>query len=372
MNTNPRTPMYAQLRGYLAERIAKGDWKPNDRLPPELELAERFGVSRITVRKALETMVEEGVIYRVQGKGTFLSGALPGEPPLLRPAAAGLAADAKPAAPAPAVAFLIPSLQDLFSADLLCGLEETLSERGVKLIVAITRSPEREKETIRQMVGSGVQGIVVFPCQGQSYNEEILKLTLDRYAIVVIDRYLREIETNCICSDNADGAYRAIAHLSGQGHRRIAFLSPPVSGTTSLEDRVNGYKQAVSDYGLHDDPELIGTVRSEETIADFLDRHPDVTAIVAGDQQTGGRILTVARTKGLAVPEKLSLISFDEFEYPELMSVPLTIVDQQPTRIGTEAAALVLKLMHNPDLPRQKLVLPVRLVERSSVGACPV
>lgn len=66
-------PLYQQLKEYIIENIDKGLWKPGDKIYSENQLYERFGVSRNTAKKAIEDLVQEGVLYRVQGKGTFVS-----------------------------------------------------------------------------------------------------------------------------------------------------------------------------------------------------------------------------------------------------------------------------------------------------------
>lgn len=64
--------LYNQLRDLLLEKIRKGEWKPNDKIPTERELCKIYGVSRITVRQALESLSQEGYIYKKQGRGTFV------------------------------------------------------------------------------------------------------------------------------------------------------------------------------------------------------------------------------------------------------------------------------------------------------------
>lgn len=68
-----RQPLYTQIKTLLSQRIGEGAWQPNEMLPSEWELAEELGVSQGTVRKALTEMVTEGMLYRQQGKGTFVA-----------------------------------------------------------------------------------------------------------------------------------------------------------------------------------------------------------------------------------------------------------------------------------------------------------
>ncbi len=73
VDRNARLPLYHQLYEVLHERILLRQWKPGDRLPTEAELIESYGVSRITVRKVLDMLVKEGLIYRQAGRGTFIA-----------------------------------------------------------------------------------------------------------------------------------------------------------------------------------------------------------------------------------------------------------------------------------------------------------
>ncbi len=70
---NPYMPRYVEIQQYLMEKIKSGEFREGDMLPTEQELISRFGVSRITVTTALREMVKDGIIFRIQGKGTFVA-----------------------------------------------------------------------------------------------------------------------------------------------------------------------------------------------------------------------------------------------------------------------------------------------------------
>lgn len=70
---NSPIPRYYQLKEILREKIRAGEWKPGDHIPSERELGETYGISRMTARQAITDLVNEGVFYREQGKGTFVS-----------------------------------------------------------------------------------------------------------------------------------------------------------------------------------------------------------------------------------------------------------------------------------------------------------
>ena len=73
LNAVSSQPLYLQIKTALAQRIQDGDYQPHERLPSESELMKVFGVSRITVRQALRDLHGEGLVFSVQGKGTFVS-----------------------------------------------------------------------------------------------------------------------------------------------------------------------------------------------------------------------------------------------------------------------------------------------------------
>lgn len=70
---NSPLPRYYQLKEIMRERIRSGEWKPGDLIPSERELGEKYGISRMTARQAITDLVNEGLFYREQGKGTFVS-----------------------------------------------------------------------------------------------------------------------------------------------------------------------------------------------------------------------------------------------------------------------------------------------------------
>lgn len=73
LDTSSFVPLYQQLKEYIIENIDKEVWKPGDKIYSENQLYEMFAVSRNTAKKAIEDLVQEGILYRVQGKGTFVS-----------------------------------------------------------------------------------------------------------------------------------------------------------------------------------------------------------------------------------------------------------------------------------------------------------
>lgn len=361
--TSKRIPLYSRIHEYARDQISNGVWRPGDRLPSENELARQFQVSRITVKQAMSALVKEGMIYRIQGKGSFVSRGEEGEPAVIPPRV-------QPDFLLNWVAFLMPSLDSSYTTHLLKGVEGALSRAGYRLMFCRTsESPERESRLIAEMVQSGAKGIIIYPAEGESYNEEILRLTLNRYPIVVIDRYLKGVETNCVCSDHFGGAGQATSHLLQLGHKKIAYLTTPYADTSSLEDRLEGYKHALAEAMLPVEKRLIVTDLELPRLVRFFHQNPDVTAVFAANAGIGLKAIDAIEEAGLRIPDQISIVFFDTFEYAAYARVPPTSVVQQEEEIGRQAAELLLSVIEEPSRERQKIILPPKLVLGRSTGA---
>ncbi|QHT62259.1 GntR family transcriptional regulator [Paenibacillus lycopersici] len=358
--------LYEQIKRHLQSEIELAHWKPHDLLPSENELMKQFGVSRITVKKAMTDLVEQGAIYRVQGKGTFVA------PPEPVPAASAAPVPAK----TKAIALLLPFINNQHNALLLNGVEHILSRAGYSLLFCNTEnSIAQEERAIRTMLARGVDGMIVYPVDGESYNREILQLTLDSFPLVVMDRYLRGIDTSCVCPDNLTGAREGVDHLIALGHRHIGFLSTVVSNTSSIEDRLSGYEKALADHGIpidrryrYVDIELGEPKPIKDKIRDFLTRNPELTAIFAINPGLGLQVVKAASEMGIRVPEELSLVFFDDFELSEFHAVRPTYVSQEENVLGQEAAKLIVSMIEHPGQGTKKLFFAPKLIVRDTTA----
>ncbi|MFD0711477.1 substrate-binding domain-containing protein [Paenibacillus sp. GCM10027626] len=384
IRSSQRIPLYTQIRQYILDQIEQKKWLPGDKIPSENELAERFNVSRITVKNALSKLNEDGLIFRVQGKGSFISPDPLGEPLIYSPE------PAKNTKNKGLVAYLMPRLRNSFTARMLDGIESELAKNGYRLIFCKTNdSQEIEKEALQEVIQLGVKGIIIFPVDGETYSEDILRLTLVDFPVVVVDRYLRGIETNCVHADNVEGARVATAHLISLNHRKIGFLSTSYPGTTSLEDRLAGYEKALAEHNIpvehrlrltHFAPEPMNAILNEgiadetskKEIQTFLKENPDITGVFAVNSSVGLTLMEAALELGIRVPEQLSVVFFDNYEFAPWSSIPPTCISQVEYDIGKESVRLLISVMENPKQVRRKIVLPNKLIVRKSTAPCAV
>ncbi|MFC5647592.1 GntR family transcriptional regulator [Paenibacillus solisilvae] len=373
-----RVPLYKQIEQYLLDQIRLNNWQPNHKLPSETELAEKFNVSRLTIKKAMQNLMEEGLLYRIQGKGTFLSSNLSGEP-------IAYSMDYSDS-DKQSVAFITPLAKTIRSLHLINGIEEELSKRGYHMIFCKTfNSKQLEKQMIQEVIRKGVSGIIIYPVEGETYNEKILELTINQFPLVIVDRYLQGLDTNYVCADNVQGAYDATNHLIERGHTKIGIISTHSQGTSSIKDRLTGYEKALAEHNipiehrlriLHFHVDQVNQIIYNGIISEyikeelrlFLRQNPDMTAVFAVNSAIGLSVMETAIEIGLRIPEDLSVIFFDDYEYSGYSKIPPTYVNQHEYEIGTESAKLIISVIENPDQERQKVIIPTELVVRKSTA----
>lgn len=366
-----RGALHQRIAVELRDAIASGALPVDARLPSEVDLARRFGVSRGTVRQALSSLRQEELIEAVPGRGYFVRGAAP----------------AAEQGESRVVGVLVPSVARPYLPDTLHGIEEELHHHGYSMVVATTGSSRSQQAgRVKRVLGEGVRGLIVYPID---YDPDIALfkgLQRRRFPLVLIDRYLPGLDVDAVTSDNIGGAFTAVSHLIELGHRRIAFVSTNNLRTTSVFERYAGYQQALAVHGLRTDPELelttlpvMAGVPSRRhaaqdcraQIVGFLDRDDRPTAVFALHDMIAAYVAEAAAGLGLRVPEDLAIVGFDDDPVATAHQVPLTTVAQPRLEIGRHAARLLVSRLQGRGVPGERLVLPSRLVVRRSSGSSP-
>ena len=359
--TSDNQPLYLQIRDMLKEKIDLGVLKPGDQLPTESELVQQHGVSRITIKSALKMLVEDGLIYRIAGKGTFVSDPNSSE---------HLHIDTNAAFKK--VGFLSPLANDEFSMKLLMGVQEACKERNLILIVQSATTQLEEQEGIQFLRAAGVDGLLIFPVDGEAYSEAILNLKTEGFPFVLIDRYLPGIKTNAVYSDNYLGGKMGTEYLIHKGHKQIGIISGTKSKTSSSEDRFSGYLDMATKAGLKIEPAhwltrideitYLDVNMSREMIRKWLESQPEITAVFAFSNAFALYVADEAMKIGKKVPEELAVLSFDAPPIRDFQGCLFSYIEQQEGKMGEEAIGLLLAAIEDPSMNRQ-IVIPVKLNE---------
>jgi len=368
-----RRPLYEQVRLQVLDYITQRDLQPADVIPTEAELAARYGVSVGTVRRALRQLVDEQILYRQPGRGTFLT-----EHSRQRAKRRGI------------LACIVPYIRNAFASTLIAGAQYAAQRANYALLLSNSlRQPDLEEELLRQSLGS-VAGIILLPLPRTTLPPVLEELLHRRFPLVFADR-LPTLDTNYVnyvTSDNRAGAYAAVQHLIELGHCHIGLaLSTNAQLTSSVAQRTEGYRQALRDHNLPVEETLVleGLTTYLETadpmslqgqereaniqrLQQFLQQEQP-SALFAVNDLIAMDAWRAAEGLGLSIPQDLSIVGFDDAHFLQDVGLTLTTVSQDTFGIGHEAAEVLMESIEREVSVPQQAVLPTHLVVRASSQA---
>jgi LacI family transcriptional regulator len=176
--------------------------------------------------------------------------------------------------------------------------------------------------------------------------------------------------------DNQGGARQATEHLLGLGHERIAFIDGPAEVLTS-RDRLRGHREAIEAAGLPFDERLVASGGFSEqggraALAGLLEGAPPFTAVFASNDAMAIGCLVELRSRGLTIPDDMSLVGFDDIPAVRWFDPPLTTVRVPMEEIGAAGVARLLGLLAGDSEPARGQAVnvhPCELIVRSSTAA---
>ncbi len=362
--------LYKMIYNELFNQISQGFYKIGDKLPSEKELSDLYSVSRITSKRALEELEKENFIKRVRGKGSFLiKDVKPSEYSLkdLNNENKGI------------IAIIFPSVHDFGHFSLTVeSMTKVISEKGYKpnLYYRFENITEVEQLLIK-LRDEKVKGVIYFPFSLLDSFEILNSYKYANIPLVTIDKYYNGIDVKAVCSDNLRGGTIATEYLIELGHRKIGFVSDvSIEGVSSVRDRYIGYCQALEKANIPYNSQFVSInklnlelqkVYDEDKYKEIIKKfyNMGITAIIAINDIVASYIFEAAKLLKIRIPEDLSLVGFDGILFSEYQEIPLTAVLQDFTKMGRDAANIVLDEIKGIHRNSMK-TLPMSLVKRSS------
>lgn len=271
------------------------------------------------------------------------------------------------------IGLIIPDVSNPFFAALARQVEHLARARGYSVLLADSQeNVEVEAESVRLMRSRRVDGLVVAPVGSEA--EHLKGIGAENWPLVLMDRIPSGFSGPCVSSDNRKAARLAVRHLLEQGHRRIVCLQG-LPGSSANRERVKGYRQAMREAGIAEaDTRIIGQDYAIESGRQavqeaFSEPGTRATAILALGNLIALGALQALRALQLKVPDEVSLISFDEQPWAELIDPPLTTLSQPVEALAEQAMELLFQQFPGqvPPPPRHSVLLPVTLIRRGSV-----
>ena len=364
-------PKYQLIYDDLLKAIDAGTYHPGEKLPTEKDLAEKYAVSRITTKRAMDTAAINGFITRIPGKGSFVADTPKAQGRMRTESGSGRC-----------LGVILPDLSEFFGLDVLKEIERLANEEDISIILGISnKNLEKEKALIHRLYDFGVDGFIILPVFYENFNEEILKLILKGFPIVLIDRYLRDIACPCVLSGNRQAAMDGMHHLINLGHRNIGCISRPINAGSSLQEREQGIKDSIIEHGLRSSPRWWLTslehldnkdektfMNHKEQIKAFLEHNCQLTAIFCLEYSPVPILKTVAKELDIAIPEDLSIISFDSPGHLESHMMDITYLRQNEAAIARRAFSLITSMQQEQPLSHTMNIIDVELVAGNSTA----
>ncbi len=284
------------------------------------------------------------------------------------------------------IAVVASGLEYFGPAQAVTGIEREADGSGYSVILELVPWLDsiQAKRALSTLVGRQVDGIIWAVPEIGNNRDWITSHDLERLPPIVFLSMGERPGLPIVTAENRAGARMATQHLVRQGRRRIGRVSGP-NDWWEVRERGIGWAEALDEAGLWCDDSLIVAgdwyaSSGEGGLGTLLERHPDLDAVVAGNDQMALGVLRAARLAGRRVPDDLAVVGFDNIPEAAYFWPPLTTVDQHLRDVGSEAVRLLNQLIDarlaghpGPDVvwaPGSVTVQP-ELIVRESSGASP-
>lgn len=267
------------------------------------------------------------------------------------------------------IGMLVTSVADPVVMDIMEGAEDVAQANGYCIFMSQSRNdPLREVNVVDTFQRRRVDGVIVVASRtGDKY-----RLALEKIQVPLVLLDSEEVNDNhpAINADNYGGACLAMNHLLQMGHHRIGYIGATDRRLTNLK-RLKGYQQSLLQAQIEIDPAWIVNPEAEDDLqrGQIGLQHclaSGVTAIFCYNDQIAISVLNSCYHKGIAVPQQLSIVGFDDVRPASYVNPPLTTVRQPLQQMGKSAMRMLLDLVDKK--PVQNEMLECKLVMRESVA----
>ncbi|MCL2663208.1 MAG: LacI family transcriptional regulator [Oscillospiraceae bacterium] len=257
-------------------------------------------------------------------------------------------------------------LSDPFHNTFIGSIEDRMRDEGYYIMVRTVKDARGLEEVYRNW---NLAGMVFTGLYEDDFFECVRRINIP---YVLIDSYISSADACNVGLEDQKGGYIATRYLLENGHRVIAFASPIIRKDGVVEQRLHGYRQALQEFGVPFDRELVFEKEIYNTaegikLGRFIGTKKDVTGIFATADVLAAGIITGLREIGINVPADKSIIGFDDNYLCQITYPHLTTVHQDAEQKGIIAAEMMLAQLKNKPIRERKIILPVFLQIRDSV-----
>ncbi len=267
------------------------------------------------------------------------------------------------------VGIAISAISNPYFSDIICAIETECARLGLMVFLSDTQdNPDRELAVVQALHQRRVDGIILAPSP-DPHQKALQYLEAQGIPSVLVDRMPND-RFDQVGVKNQEAMELLIAHLVSHGHRRIGFIAGQPGFDTTLE-RIAGYKATLAGQGLPFDDALLVIGNSSTACATastykLMALAEPPTALAAGNNMATIGTIRALREMGLRVPDDISFVGFDDFEWADCFEPRLTVVAQPCEEIGRQAATLLIERIADIGGVRRTIRLDTKLIVRDS------
>lgn len=361
MNTSihKEQPVYASLAEKVRDMVRIKHCQPGDFVGSEYALARQYDVSRVTIRRATELLVNERLLERRPGKGLFIRS------PQIRTRT---------------IQVIVGNLEWDRCVKIVRGVQ--LAAPGFDAEVQLYDAhgdAELDLQAVRDLPSGRANGAIIISLHGQAFTEGLFQLKLKEFPCVLVDQSLHDIIIPSVTADNYTGGRLVAQSLLGCGHLHIGFIGDLEAHT--VRERLAGLRDAINDAGYVFDRSAVTNL--EESGNRLGDWHDDIrssllrlmerpippTAIACSCDAVARSVYRVLEDLNLTVPKDVSVVGFDDDPLAQWLTPPLSTVRQPLIAMGRRAVELLDAQMTASVLPSERVVMPVEFIDRDSIAS---
>ncbi len=357
IDKNSPVPQYYQLETWLEEQIDQGIFREDEKIPTEEELARMTGLSRPTIRHAIQNLVNKGYLSRKRRLGTFVNKRF------LKPSTQNI------------LGILVNFYKSGYASELIRGAGDASTKENYSLVLCNTDDSYVMADMhIDRLLEQGIRGVVFVPTAASDEKNTLLveKLLRKDVKVVIADRHIPGVDIDNVITDNFWGAYNITNYLISKGHHKIAI--PITTLFNTARERLEGYKQALKDANIPVNPSLIFLNNERFTDTSYyeyatlvLNTRNKFSSIFASDDKMAHIFFSVARQMNIRIPEDISLVGYDDLPCSSPEFFDLTTVHQPIYEMGQKSTEILLSRINGSNEKTQQLTLKSYLAERRSV-----
>ncbi len=263
---------------------------------------------------------------------------------------------------------VVPDIANPFFPEIARGAENTALQHGYTIFLCNTNEdPAREEAVLDLLEGKRVDGLIL--CGSRLPAEQLLPLLRRHKAVVLVNRQVPGEIASSVRVDDLAGARLAAEHLLTRGRRHLAFLAGPTSSYSS-QMRTRGFLATLEAAGLPADSVHLYPCKPDseggsQATRDLLTRHPEIDGFFCYNDLVAVGALQACAELGIAVPERVAVIGYDNIPLAALVTPALTTLGVSKTAIGERAVQLLLKRLAD-NYEEHEIVLAPRLILRAS------